>query len=76
MGVGLVRRIILLLVSVAIVPVIGGCSSGTRITLAQYPQPVVVVSVLDTYQAGQIVNPGGPEIELTLENVSGEPIVA
>jgi hypothetical protein len=36
---------------------------------------VAVVSVSSTYKPGQTVNPGGPEIEMTLKNVSDEPVV-
>ncbi|MDD5289371.1 MAG: hypothetical protein PHY28_09720 [Dehalococcoidales bacterium] len=36
----------------------------------QNPQPIEVVSVLDTYQPGQPISPAGPTIEITLKNVS------
>ena len=39
-------------------------------------QPIAVVSVLDTYKAGQTVNPGGRSIEITLKNVSTEDVVS
>ncbi len=39
-------------------------------------QPVAIVSVMDTYRSGQTVNPGGPEIEITLRNVSQEQVVS
>lgn len=39
-------------------------------------QPIAVISVLDTYKAGQTVNPGGPSIEITLKNVSTEDAVS
>ncbi len=39
-------------------------------------QPVAIVSILDTYRAGQTVNPGGPEIEITLKNVSREDVIS
>lgn len=39
-------------------------------------EPVEVISVSDTYKAGQTVNPGGPEIEVTLKNVADESIVS
>ncbi len=38
--------------------------------------PVAIVSVVDTYRAGQTVNPGGPEIEITLKNVSREEVIS
>jgi hypothetical protein len=38
-------------------------------------RPVEVVSVEDTYKSGQTVNPGGPEIEIALKNVSTEPVI-
>lgn len=52
-----------------------GCASTS--TPAQTPkQPIEVISVLYTQQPGQTVNPGGPPIEITLKNVSDEPVVS
>jgi hypothetical protein len=45
-------------------------------TSTQNQQPIEVVSVLDTYKTGQTVNPGGPEIEITLKNAAVEPVVS
>ena len=43
---------------------------------ASSQQPIEVVSVSDTYKAGEPINPGGPTIEITLKNVSTDPIVS
>jgi hypothetical protein len=43
---------------------------------ASSQQPIEVVSVSDTYKAGEMINPGGPTIEITLKNVSTKPIVS
>jgi hypothetical protein len=50
-------------------------SSNTPTPLPPDLRPVQVVSVEDTYKPGETVNPGGPEIEITLKNVSTEPVI-
>ncbi len=52
----------------------GTLQSGA--TFAYTWEPIEVVSVLDTYKTGQTVNPGGPEIEITLKNAAVEPVVS
>jgi len=61
---------------------VSGCTTNTETTATTTTkttmtngQPVEIVSVLSTYKPGQTVNPGGPEIEMTLKNVSDEPVV-
>ena len=39
-------------------------------------QPIEVISVSDTYKTGEPINPGGPTIEITLKNISAEPIIS
>ncbi|MFA5307999.1 MAG: hypothetical protein WC370_00750 [Dehalococcoidales bacterium] len=71
--------LMLLIVSMAALAVMAGCTSSATPTPTQSQQnqqPVEVLSVLDTYKTGQTVNPGGPEIEITLKNVSVEPVVS
>jgi hypothetical protein len=64
----------LLIASMAVIPVMAGCgSSGTPISLVEYPHPVAVASVLFLPEH---INPGGPPIEITLRNVCSEPIIA
>ena len=52
----------------------GTLQSGA--TFAYTWEPIEVISVLDTYKTGQTVNPGGPEIEITLKNAAIEPVVS
>jgi hypothetical protein len=51
-------------------------SPETVATSLSSTYPIEIVSVLDTYEAGQTVNPAGPEIEITLKNVSDKSIVS
>ena len=54
-------------------------TNTTTVTVTQSPsgqQPVQVVSVASTYKPGDTINPGGPQIIMTLKNISNEPIVS
>jgi hypothetical protein len=74
MCISLIKRTMLLIASMAVIPVMAGCgSSGTPISLVEYPHPVAVASVLFLPEH---INPGGPPIEITLRNVCSEPIIA
>jgi hypothetical protein len=81
--------VMILIVSMTALAAMAGCTSTTTSTPTptasptptptqsqQNQQPIEVVSVLDTYTTGQTVNPGGPEIEITLKNVSNESVVS
>jgi hypothetical protein len=80
------RLLVLGMVLGMIAVLLGACTVGkpgeTPVTPAtgqstpSGQQPIEVISVLDTYNAGQTVNPGGPTIEITLKNISSEPVVS
>jgi hypothetical protein len=82
---GAIMKKLLPILAILIVMVldVSGCTPKTGTTTTTITstisttagQPVEVVSVLSTYKSGQTVNPGGPEIEITLKNVSDEPVV-
>jgi hypothetical protein len=84
----IIKKLILicLILSMALLVVIVGCTSSSTKTPTSSPatitqsqqnqQPIEVISVSSTYIPGQTVNPGGPEIEITLKNVSVEPVVS
>ncbi len=83
MGTIIHRKLALLVISLSTLGIMAGCSptatsqSPQSTTTSESPgQQIEVVSVLDTYQSGQTVVPGGPEIEITLKNVSSESIIS
>ena len=51
-------------------------SSTITTALSQNQQPIEVISVSDTHKSGETVNPGGPNIEITLKNISKAPVVS
>ena len=51
-------------------------SSGTQTGTPPQTQPIISVSVASAREPGGLVNPGGPELMVTLKNNSTEPIVA
>jgi predicted secreted protein len=64
----------ILVVCMATFVVIVGCSiTPTSTPTPQNEQPIEVVSVLGPIPP---FNPGGPVVEITLKNVSGEPVVS
>ena len=74
------KKLLLTLILMVVVLAGSGCGDNsvtttTTTTTITSGQPIEVVSVLDTYKSGQTVNPGGPEIEMTLKNVSNEPVI-
>lgn len=89
MGTDLNRKLMILIVSMATLTIMVGCTPSptptptptasptpTPTQSPQNQQPIEVISVLDTYKTGQTVNPGGPEVEITLKNVAVEPVVS
>ena len=69
----------ILIISLATFVVILGCSTTptstptpTTTPTPQNQQPIVIISVLGPLQP---INPGGPNVEITLKNISPEPIV-
>ncbi len=62
-----------LLAPVLLASCAGQPSSGT--TTAAGPD-IQVVSVAAVREPGGIVNPGGPQVEVTLKNISSEPVVS
>lgn len=66
-----------------VIVVIGGCqpkvtspSPETVLTSPSTTYPIQIIAVFSTYETGQTVNPGGPEIKMTLKNVADEPVVS
>jgi hypothetical protein len=68
------KPIILLIVSLATLAVMAGCTASSTPTQSpQNQQPIEVISVLEPPQDP---NPGGGIIEITLKNVGVEPVIA
>ncbi len=69
-------RLTLIVLGLALILAASGCtptSTSTPTPPTQNQQPIEVISVLDTTT---MVNPGGPTIEITLKNISNEPVVS
>ena len=76
MGTDLKRKLMLLIVSMAILTIMVGCSPSPTTTTtpaSQNQQTLEIISVLGPLQP---VNPGGPIIEITLKNLAVEPIIS
>lgn len=74
---GLIMMVAVLLVMIT------GCqscvtssSSETAVTPLASTFPVEIVSVYDAHQPGQLIKPGGPEVKITLRNVSDKPVIS
>ena len=68
----------LLIVSMAMLTIMVGCAPSPTPTLTPTPtpdnqQPIEIISVLGPLQP---INPGGPIVEITLKNVTVEPVVS
>lgn len=73
MRTNLSRKLMLLIVCLATLVAIVGCSTtATSTPTPQNQQPIEIISVLGPLQP---INPGGPIVEITLKNVGAEPVV-
>ncbi|HEY97646.1 MAG TPA: hypothetical protein G4O16_05640 [Dehalococcoidia bacterium] len=85
MGTNIYGKIWFLIISIIMFFIMAGCTptatsqSPQHNTTFESPgQPIEVVSVIETFLSGQgqTVVPGGPIIEITLKNISKEPITS
>ena len=74
MGTDLSQKLMVLIVPMAMLAIMVGCTpSPTSTPILQHQQPVEIISVLGLLPP---INPGGPIVEITLKNVSDEPVVS
>jgi hypothetical protein len=78
MGTDLSRKLMLLIVSMAILTVMVGCmpSPKSTPTLAPSPQNQQPIEIISVFGALQPINSVGPVVEITLKNVAVEPVVS
>jgi len=65
------KTVVLMIAILSMVALLLGACKGTATPTGQ--QPIQVVSVSGPLPP---INPGGPNVEVTLKNVSGDPVVS